>query len=225
MGDGRNGERMSGRDEIPWGIEKVAVPGHGTYGFQSVAGPHHTSGFDVYFHPEGMPARSPGYGRMRLVIADDLTWDVEFVKAERIPEHLVREAGGPAREWMGSQQGVLMFSLLGAAQTERKATMEKREELARALAWRRNGLELDRARPPGSNRQPHSSPEKVESARLKLEQFDAATAPRNKVLQAVIDAAYAFSHPDTRKGRTTMAEFLDDAREAIHPAEAAAPAP
>lgn len=213
---------MSRDENLPFGIDKVAVPNKGTYGFQSVGDTSYTTGFDVYFHPEGMPSRAPGYGRMCVVVNDDFTWDVRFVAAHRLDEEIVRTAAEPARSWLESQQTKLMFSILGAAEPELKERQRRRRDLTRGLEWQEDWLKRDAAKPPGGNEPPRTTPERVEAARKALETFEAASEPRERILERTIKAVRIYSTNKTRAGRT-MNDLLEEARQEFAQPEAVAP--
>jgi len=215
---------MSRHDQLPYGIKTVAVPGQGTYGFQSVGNTSHTTGFDVYFHPEGMPARAPGYGRMRVVITEDLGWDVEYVKADRLSPDVVKAATEPSRRWLDVEQGALLFSILGAAEIEHRLITRKRDDLTLRHEGRRSWLAREQGRPQGSNEPVTMTPEKVEAARADLAGYNDGIADRERGLKAVIAAIREF----TKGGpgpRRKMDEVLEEAREAAFPSDGKAPGP
>lgn len=215
---------MSHDESLPFGIDKVVVPGKGTYGFQSVGDTSYTTGFDVYFHPEGMPARAPGYGRMRVVVLDDFSWDLRFVAAHRLDEETVRTAAEPARSWMEGQQTNLMFSLLGAAEPELKERQRRRKDLTRWLSWHEDWLRQDAAKPPGGNEPPKTTPEKVEAARKNLEEFNATSETRERILERTIKAVRTYASNKTRAGRT-MDDLLEEARQEFAQPEVVVPGP
>lgn len=216
---------MSHDESLPFGIDKVVVPGKGTYGFQSVGDTSYTTGFDVYFHPEGMPARAPGYGRMRVVVLDDFSWDLRFVAAHRLDEETVRTAAEPARSWMEDQQTNLMFSLLGAAEPELKERQRRRKDLTRWLSWHEDWLKRDAARPAGDNEPPKTTPEKVEAARKALKDFDAASEPRERILERVLAAVRIYAGGKAVRGTRNMTDLLEEARQEFAQPEVVVPGP
>lgn len=214
---------MNRNESLPFGIDKAVVPGKGTYGFQSVGDTSYTTGFDIYFHPEGMPSRAPGYGRMCVVVNDDFTWDFRFVAAHRLAEETVRAAAEPARSWMESQQTNLMFSILGAAEPELKERQRRRKDLTRWLSWHEDWLRQEAAKPPGGNEPPRTTPEKVEAARKNLETFEATSEPRERILERVLAAVRIYAGGKAVRGTRNMTDLLEEARQEFAQPEPTAP--
>lgn len=164
-----------------FGRDSYVVPGKGAYAFHLVGNQDHVTGFDVLFHPEGQGERprSRGYGRMRVDVADDMGWDVRYVGTTQLDESVVRDAAGPAREWLESHPVELHSSLRGAIGTERGRTAKRRFDLECELSLREAILKRDPGRP--------SAADRAEAARKAMESFEAAAAERERVLSAVSD--------------------------------------
>lgn len=195
---------MPGSHEPFFGRDSYIVPGRGTYAFHPVGNQNHVTGFDVLFHPEGGMPRSKGYGRMRVVVADDMAWGVEYVGTTQLDEAVVREASGPAREWLESHSVELHSALRGAVGIERGWAAKRRVDLENELSLREAILRRDPERP--------SAVDRAETARKDLESFEEDAAGRERVLSAVSDVLDA--HRPSRSGEQGLLPGkLADARE------------
>ncbi len=195
---------MPGQHEPSFGRDSYAVPGKGTYAFHPVGNQNHVTGFDVIFHPEGEKVRPWGYGRMRVAVADDMAWDVEYVGTTKLDEAVVREAAGPAREWLESHPKELHFALRGAVAIERGWALKRRFDLECEVTLREAILRRDPERP--------SAADRAEAARKAMESFEEEAAARERVLSAVSDILD--SHRPSRHGEPGfLAARLAEARE------------
>ena len=215
---------MSYHDRLPFGAKTVVVPGKGTYAFKPVGNCSHATGFNVYFHPEGMPARSPGQGRMRVVITDDLRWDVEYQATYNLSPDVVKAAAEPAREWLVADQSALLHAINGTAVMEHGSIVGRRQDLDQCHKGRQAWLARDQARAQGGSEPSVMTPEKVEAAWLDLVAYDESVADRKRGLEAVISALK--ERTKRRAGaKPTTDEVMDQAREAAFPSAGAAPGP